>query len=159
MARSIVLVLAALLFTGPALAGIAADRAGVVLPPDARFETVVADAAEPIGLEGVEWRLIGLGDAPVAAADGPPPTLHFDTAAHRFGGSSGCNRVTGGYATDGDSLALTAIAGTRMACLHGMEMEQHFLASLDQVRAWQVGGHTLTLADAAGKKLLVFEAK
>ncbi len=45
-----------------------------------------------------------------------------------------------------------------MACVEGMEQEQHFLATLQQVARWQIKQEQLTLLDASGKPLARFEA-
>ncbi|MBI1264807.1 MAG: META domain-containing protein [Alphaproteobacteria bacterium] len=53
----------------------------------------------------------------------------------RVSGSAGCNRFTGGYTLTGESLTLTRLASTQMACADGavMDQETRLLARLSQV--------------------------
>ena len=110
----------------------------------------------PAPFEGVAWTLsattdlgVGLGDVEVTAL--------FE--AGRVAGGSGCNRYTGGYAVDGESLTIApGLVTTMMACPEAqMAVERAFLGRLAQVTAFVVDGSRLTLVDAAGAGLLVFE--
>jgi heat shock protein HslJ len=69
-------------------------------------------AGETNAIEGREWRVNAIGGE---APGGPSPaTLTF--AEGRVTGTTGCNRLTGGYALDGDRLTMDGVATTRMAC-------------------------------------------
>lgn len=46
-----------------------------------------------------------------------PIWLEFDTAAHRFNGNGGCNKVAGEYEMDGNEITFKKVISTRMACL------------------------------------------
>ena len=72
-------------------------------------------------------------------------------------GSGGCNRITGGYESNGDKLTFGQMASTMMACASGMETEQNFLKALGEVKRWKIAGHELELMDGAGKVVAVFE--
>lgn len=123
-------------------------------PPPA--ESAAAGAA----LEGTEWTLVKIGDEAVGAGSTPQvPSLLFTAEGHRVSGSTGCNRLTGGYEMDGGSLHFTPLATTRMMCMKGMATEQKVLQALGAVRSWAVGGAELELKDADGKSLLTYEKK
>jgi heat shock protein HslJ len=51
------------------------------------------------------------------------------------------------------------MAGTRMACPEGMELEQAFHAALGKVSTWRINGETLDLFDASGASLAEFERR
>ena len=115
-----------------------------------------ASLAEPAAaLEGTPWTLVALRGASVA---GMPhaPSLLLQADQKRASGSSGCNRYTGGYTLAGDRLAFGPAAGTRMACMQGMEQEQAFLDAMTAVASWRVDGARLELRDAQGETILQF---
>lgn len=103
------------------------------------------------GLEDGVWVLDTLaGELASAGAGGKPVDLRFDGAEQRAAGFSGCNRYTGGYvregvAEQGSPLSFGPLAGTRMACAEGGELEQNYLRLLGVVNAFTLEGDTLTL--------------
>lgn len=110
-------------------------------------------------LRGTYWKLVRLGDKPVAAAEGRrEASLVFDTEEPRVAGSGGCNRINGGFELDGEKLSFGRMAATRMACPEGMDQEQRFLAALGSVKSHRIDGSHLELLDAAGKQVARFEA-
>ena len=111
-------------------------------------------------LENTYWKLTHLGDVPVIAGGKQrEPHLVFGSQDRRVGGSSGCNRLMGGYALEGGTLAFSRLASTRMACAEGMDTEQQFLAVLEQVKTWKIVGGHLELFDASSRLLARFEAR
>ncbi|WP_172202381.1 META domain-containing protein [Niveibacterium sp. COAC-50] len=110
-------------------------------------------------LQETYWKLTRLGEAAVVASERQREAhliLHKDN--QRVSGSSGCNRLLGGYTLDGEQLSFGNMGSTMMACVEGMEQEQRFLAALQQVARWQIKQGQLTLLDASGKPLARFEA-
>lgn len=88
---------------------------------------------------------------------GASPSATF--AEGRIAGSTGCNRFTGPYSTDGDRLELGAIATTRMACdAPLMALEQAYLEALGRVARWVIEDDELVLHDKDGSELLRFAA-
>ena len=113
-------------------------------------------------LVNMYWKLTALNGKPVlAAANQREPSLILQSAgAHqRATGSGGCNRFTGSYELNGNSLRFGALAGSMMACVDGMDTEKEYLETLPQVRTWKVLGQHLELFDAAGTMLARFEAR
>ena len=54
-------------------------------------------------------------------------------------GSTGCNRYTGLYTADGETLELGALATTRKACPPpAADVDRAFLARLEQVARWRL---------------------
>ena len=109
--------------------------------------------------EGTTWRLDppggAAGDAQGARA--APLTVRF--AEGRASGFSGCNRFTGGYTRDGDTLTVGRLAGTMMACPEPrMATEKAFLDGLSGTHRVAIAGDRLTLTPASGTPL-AFQAE
>jgi heat shock protein HslJ len=115
-----------------------------------------AQIAAPELLE-TTWKLVRLGDKPAGVPGGQPPYLVLQRIDRRVSGSGGCNRIAGGYLLDGASLRLEGLISTRMACMEGMDQEQAFLTALDHVAKWRIASDELTLSDADGHALAVFQ--
>jgi heat shock protein HslJ len=111
---------------------------------------VGSEAAAQPALEGTEWRLVRLASGPVAAGDAQrAPSLTLEAEDARAFGSGGCNRFSGGYTREGQSLRFTPLAATKMAC-PDMEMESAYFAALDATRGWRLAAGGLELLDEAG---------
>jgi heat shock protein HslJ len=129
------------------LAGCAADT-----PP-----TQVSTSEATSSPENIEWTLVRLGEQPVTTSHKQrPPNLKMSSADKRVSGSGGCNRFTGSYTLEGDRLKFGQLAGTMMACLQGMELEQAFHKALGNVAGWRITDQRLQLVDASGKPLAEF---
>ena len=115
-------------------------------------------ATEP--LENTYWKLTRLGNAVVTvASQQQEPHLILNPESRRVSGSGGCNRLVGSYELQGDKLTFGQMAGTRMACLEGSDIEQALLEALRHVRTWKITGQHLELFDAAGTMVARFEAR
>lgn len=101
-------------------------------------------------LENVQWTLIELEGAPIAAAAGGTPTISLSSKDQRARGFAGCNRFFGGYELNGDGLRLAGLAATRMAC-PDMSVEAAVMKALEQTATWKIDGRKLELFDATGK--------
>ncbi len=107
-------------------------------------------AQEPM-LVGTTWRLTELDGKPAPLGnDGKVATLELTLDGKRVEGFAGCNGIAGTYEVSGDSLRLGPIAMTRMACAKGMELEQGFVAALDQTRAYRLSSRGLDLLGQHG---------
>ena len=114
------------------------------------------------------------GDAGTASFEGRPWVLSSgipfpqDVAVVRpsaafeggtVSGSTGCNRYTGPYTVDGDSLELGQIASTMMACPPPADtIERAYVAALGKVAGWRSDGEELVLVDADDVELLRYAA-
>lgn len=131
---------------------------GVLLLLVAACAPAAAPSPAVSGPEDVEWRLVRLGERAVEpASPSRAPTLRLDAAARRAGGRGGCNQFGGGYELEGASLRFAALASTRMACEHGMEIESDYFAALARVRGWRLAAGRLELLDGSGRVLATFE--
>jgi len=110
-------------------------------------------------LRGTYWKLVRMGEKPVAAATKQREAhLVFATDALRVAGSGGCNRVFGDFHLDGDRLRFGRMASTMMSCPEGMAQERHFLEMLKQVERYRIHGSHLELLDEANAVSVRFEA-
>ena len=104
------------------------------------------------GLEGTTWAVAGVntGDALESSALTEALTLDFATDA-TVSGNGGCNSFTGSFTTDGDTIAITGLATTMMACEPDVAtLEQQYTAALEAATTYQLSGTSLTLRDDDG---------
>lgn len=124
-------------------------------------DTSAADTHSTAELLNTYWKLTRLGEQVIGTPEGAREihmVLHSEN--QRVAGFSGCNSMTGSYVLDGASLRFAQMAGTMMACVGtGMELERDFLSVFSQAARWEIRGKTLTLRDANGQMLAVFESR
>jgi heat shock protein HslJ len=114
--------------------------------------TACGDDAEPASLEGTSWILVAGVDVPADIAVSEP-TVAF--TSDTITGSGGCNRYSGGYETDGDSIEIGMIASTQMACpAPAGTIEAAFFDALQQTTSWSIEDDQLVLSDANDDELL-----
>jgi putative lipoprotein len=124
-------------------------------PPSGRKSAPVPDAS----LTDTYWRLIEIDGQPATLGAGQRE-LHMvlTSAGNHVRGFSGCNRFTGDYERNKSQLRFKPLAATRMACLEGMDLEQHFLESLGEVVRFTLSGDSMALYSGDGRLILRFEA-
>jgi len=108
-------------------------------------------------LNGTSWLLATLNGKP--ALTETQVSLNFE--ADRLSGSDGCNRFNGGYeASDSKFSVGQNLASTMMACPEPiMQQAAAFTQALTKAGSYQNDGKQLTLLDADGKALAVFNAQ
>lgn len=109
------------------------------------------------------WKLLRLGEAKVTVAENerePHMILRIPEGGERhLGGHGGCNAMSGGYAVDGSKISFTQLASTMRACAEdAMNTERAFHQALQAARSWAIRGEQLTLLDADGKPIALFES-
>jgi heat shock protein HslJ len=119
--------------------------------------SVVASART---IEGLEWRLMTLGDSTVPTLPGErQPSLKLDPEQKRVTGYAGCNNFFGSYELAGASLRFGPLAATRRACPEpASSVEMKYLGALARVRGWKLDGGELLLV-ANGEVLARFAAQ
>jgi heat shock protein HslJ len=110
-------------------------------------------------LAGTAWDLAQYAPAGKSALtsvpDGVRATAEF--TPDQISGSSGCNRFSGGYTTEGDSIDIGPLASTAMACVgQAMAVEADYQARLDQAATFSIGDSTMTMSDGAGQVVLSY---
>lgn len=99
-------------------------------------------------LIGTQWQLVsyGMGDAPTPVIDGSSVTLTLNGKGQALG-NGGCNSYSAAATLDGDTLTLSNVAGTKMACADAAvtQQESAFFTALASVTRYTLSGDTLTL--------------
>jgi heat shock protein HslJ len=130
---------------------------------DSSGATLLTFAPAPAGVEGA-WVATGYLNADKAAfvsiiLDSEVTALFG--ADGTVSGTSGCNTYSGGYTIDGDTLAISQLINTQMACDSPegvMDQESVYLAALQSSVTFQNDGATLTLLDAEGRRTVTYTA-
>lgn len=109
-------------------------------------------------LAGQTWVLSELAGQPLVADSNITANFNADGSVS---GSAGCNRYTGEFTASGDSISVSAnMAMTMMMCEQAiMDQETAYINTLGQVKTYSVADSQLTLKDASGKTILVFQAQ
>jgi heat shock protein HslJ len=98
-------------------------------------------------LTGQDWTLVTLSGAPV------PPDLTVSASFSEDGtvsGSGGCNRYTGPYAVEGDTLTVGPLASTRMSCGPvANDLERTYLSALETAVGFAISGTDMVISTAA----------
>ena len=137
--------------------------AGTLELLDANGAAVVTFAAQASSLAGTSWSVVNINNgrqAVVGMVSSSTVTMAFDTAG-RVSGTTGCNRYTAAYNADGNTLRLSSVAATRMACADPAvdEQEQAFLRAIESVATLGFEGDRLVLRDKDGAMAIVLERK
>ena len=119
-----------------------------------------ADTIEMANIQQLQqrtWILTQMGNTEIKTAPNERniPSLQF-SADNRISGADGCNRIMGSYTVGRDTLTLSQLATTRMACINNSAVPQEFQEALAKVTHYQVFGKTLKLLDRHGNLLLQF---
>lgn len=87
------------------------------------------------------WRIAQVGAETVPMVGSVTKMLRFETAASKFSGNAGCNRLFGVYEHEGARLNFNGIATTQMACDPvSMQLEQKVIKLIENVQSWQIIG-------------------
>ena len=105
--------------------------------------------AQDLTLQGTEWVLVSLNGN--ALLEGKAVTLRFGGTSVE--GSGGCNTYGGSYTASGESLRLSDLEWTEMACMDPegvMEQEGQYLASLQNAAVYSIMDDRLEIRDENG---------
>lgn len=104
--------------------------------------------AMQVALAGTNWRVVAVNGRPVPATG--EYYLRFDsrTVAARFG----CNSMGGSYVQRGNTVDVSQLASTQMACLGpAMEFENRGSAILSRPMSFAWNGNVASLSNGAGR--------
>lgn len=117
-----------------------------------------AETDNTVDLVNSYWKLIELNNSKTTVSDNQrEPHIVLD-AENRVSGSDGCNRMMGSYTLDGNKLTLGQMAGTKMACMDGMEQSAAFNEALTKVATYSLKGDQLDLQDNSGQIIARFKS-
>ena len=108
------------------------------------------------GLANTHWSLVSInGQAPIA---GRALTLSFQSDS-QLGGDSGCNSYGGQYHINGSDMAVTQLISTLRACAEQPlnDQEAVFQKALGDAAQFGLAGNQLTLKNASGGEVLMFQ--
>ena len=117
---------------------------------------VAGCAAGGSELAGTTWVLVQEEKSTSSLLESTEITLEFYPGEGVVRGSYGYNKYAGSYEVDGDSLTITDVCFTTMACQTegGMDKEQQYLFTLMEAESYVIEGDTLTIN--AGDEVLEF---
>ena len=151
----------------PVLTGDAPTSVNLILEPAKNGSGAIAPTSAPqagdgssVPLRGTYWLLTELnGQAPAVPPGANAAYLMLDAAQNRYSGSSGCNRVSGGFELKGDTLYFNTGAMTMMACPEPlMTQERTFTTTLQSVTGFGLSDNMLELR-AGDKTVAKFKAR
>lgn len=111
-----------------------------------------AQSAPDESLFGRRWRLTEIRGSAVSTNK---PYIELVGETKRFSGDGGCNRISGSFALNGESLRFLQIISTRRACLDPamQQIETNFLKGLEDSFLYKLESDVLRLY--AGDRLLL----
>ena len=117
-----------------------------------------ADGASRDSLTGTSWNLVTLGDEDIDP-ELPAVTLRFEVEG-TLGGFDGCNRYRGAFNIDGTAIHIPSrMATTRAACREPLsDRASAYAEALGRAASFAIDANRLSLQDAAGREVAVFEA-
>lgn len=104
------------------------------------------------------WKLVRLGNMPVAATPEQREAHLIFKNNQRLQGFSGCNQFMGQYTQKAKRLELGPVAGTLRACVPAAAYEQSFLQLLQGELSWSVQGDLLILKNTESGEEARFKA-
>jgi copper homeostasis protein (lipoprotein) len=124
-------------------------------------ETCAREALAQASLTNTYWRPVEIDGEPVMLESGQrEPHFVLAPEGSRVRGSTGCNRIMGGFEQDADDLRFTGLAATRMACPPAIaHLETRFLDALNAIASQRIIGESLELRDASGQLRMRLESR
>lgn len=104
------------------------------------------------------WKLIALGTTEVAPSPHQREVHVVFSTDNRITGSDGCNTMSGTYAIEGETLKLSDVATTEMACDEGADVASAYKTALTTATRFSIHADQLELRDESGLVLARFQA-
>jgi heat shock protein HslJ len=116
--------------------------------------SMIFEAMPALSIAGTSWLVHAVNNGREAVASvltDTELTIAFD-AEGQVAGSAGCNRFTGSFTVEAQTLTFSPLATTRMTCMGEgvVEQEQNFLAALASVATWEIRGERAQLRTEEG---------
>ena len=104
------------------------------------------------------WFLISIAGKEIPLSeDQKRPFLRLAVEENRMEGFAGCNRFAGNYFIRGEFFIFNKMITRRMACVHGIELEDAFLQVLSGTRRYHIEKNILEMRDEDGKVLALLK--
>ncbi len=122
---------------------------------------VAQETEVPVDLFEKIWTLEQFGDPQnlTPAAGDTHPTLFFQLDGH-FTGSSGCNRINGGFSTDGNRIQFDSLSATKNMCPTPaglLDQEQTLLSTLEKAERYKLSNGQLQIYSTGDVGVLIFK--
>ena len=127
--------------------------AGATASTPAAVATPAAPSASADSVLVGDWVLVSIPGRTFNVPPGSKPaTLSFAEAEKRASGDASCNRYSGPYTKNGDSLTFGALVSTKRACADQAlnDRESAFLSALSNTQRYRIDGRRLQLLGAGG---------
>ena len=110
------------------------------------YEQDLTTSANQGPLTGTSWQWVQttMNDDSTTTPTKPDAFILTFVDNMRFGSTTDCNKFMGSYTTDGNAIAFSEMASTRMACLEDSQ-EELYTKSLSEVSSYILEGDTLIL--------------
>ena len=128
-------------------------------PPDRGSNPARSTPSAAPPFEGTYWKAIELAGKTLSVRDDKREAHLVFQPGGRMAGSDGCNRISGGYKRNGESLTFGQMMATQMACPDTGDTERAFREALKDVTRWRTVGARLELFDATETRRAIFEAR
>lgn len=120
---------------------------------DAEGSLLAVYMAQATDLTGTSWAVIGV-DNGKGGLESSALTSALTAelgAGGELAGNGGCNRLTGTWEAEGDSLRISGITSTEIGCDQDVtDLEIRYIQALEATRTYQWTGDSLTLRDGEG---------
>ena len=129
---------------------------------DSSGQEILIFRAVDQNLAGTEWLLTGYNNGAggfVTVLTGTAVTAAFGDDG-QMSGTAGCNSYTGAYAVTSGAISIGPLAMTEMYCMDPegvMAQESAYLAAIEAAVSYRIGPDDLTLMDADGTRMAVYE--
>ncbi len=129
---------------------------------DSSGQEILIFRAVDQNLNGTEWLLTGYNNGAggfVSVVTGTAVTAAFSDDG-QISGNSGCNSYSGSYSVTGSGISIGPLAMTEMYCMDPegvMDQESAYLTAVQASVSYRVGPDDLTLMDADGRRMAVYE--
>ena len=132
-------------------------RLEITFDSGAPYDEKLVYAPGETPLVGTQWLLIAHGDPGglINVEAGTAITAIFSEDGN-ITGSGGCNYYAGSYEVNEAQIEIGPVATTASFCEDGSDLEQAFLAALEETETFSLFGQRLTLYSNDGKEVLVF---
>ena len=135
-----------------AVASYVIDDGGLAMSDASGATVLTYTPMTPASIEG-PWSVTMVNngsEAVVGVPDGIDATATFQPDG-TVEGFAGCNRFSGGYSVDGDTIAIGPLMGTMMSCGETTDtFEGQYLTALEAATTWAIVSGVLELRDDDG---------
>ena len=119
------------------------------------FVLVACNGSGANDLRGTAWELASMSGSGLL----PGTSITIELTDEEVSGSAGCNHYGGSYQVSGNSLTISDVFATEMACPEPpgvLEQEGDYLAALNVADSYLLTGNQLEIRDEAGGVFLLF---